>query len=157
MTVHAEFEHDVQAIYNALTTPEFLVDRSLALSELCAECEVEKSKECTTISMVREVGRALPGVLSKLFDPVHVMDMTEKWQPDGEGWKGDWTMTVRGQSVTILGSFELAPTSTGCRYSVSHKARAKIPFVGSQVEKFILSQTVKGAHDELDFLKEYLG
>jgi hypothetical protein len=157
MTVHAEYEHNVQAVYKALTTPEFLVDRSLALGELCAECEVEESKKGVTISMVREVGRVLPGILSKLFDPVHVMDMTETWQADGEGWRGDWTMAVRGQAVTILGSFELAPTSTGCRYSVSHKARAKIPFVGSQVEKFILGQTIRGANDELEFLREYLG
>ena len=157
MTVHAEYEHNVQAVYKALTTPEFLVDRSLALGELCAECDVEESKEGTTISMVREVGRNLPGVLSKLFDPVHVMDMTEKWQQDGKGWRGDWTMTVRGQAVTILGSSELVPTSSGCRYSVSHQVRAKIPFVGSQVEKFILGQTIKGANDELAYLGDYLG
>ena len=157
MTVHADFEHDVQAVYNALTTPEFLVDRSLALGELCAECDVEKNAGRTTINSVREVRRVLPGILAKLFDPVHVMDMTEKWQPDGKGWRGDWTMTVRGQAVTILGSFELMPTSTGCRYSVSHQARAKIPFVGSQVQKFILGQTVKGANDELVYLRDYLG
>ena len=40
MTVHAEFEHDVQAVHDALTAPEYLVDRSLALGELCAECDV---------------------------------------------------------------------------------------------------------------------
>ena len=157
MTVHAEFEHNVQAVYDALTTPEFLVDRSLALRELSAECEVEKGEECTTITMVREVRRDLPGILAKLFDPVQVMDMTEKWRPDGDGWRGNWTLTVRGQAVTILGSFELAPTSTGCRYSVSHQARAKIPFVGNQVEKYILGQTVKGANDELEYLRDYLG
>jgi len=156
MTVHAEFEHDVQAVHKALTTPEFLVERSLALGEVCTECDVVENKEYTTINAVREVRRTLPGVLAKLFDPVNVMDMTEEWQPDGEGWRGDWTMTVRGQAVTILGSFELTPTSDGCRYSVSHKARAKIPFVGSQVERYILGQTVKGAYDELGFLSDYL-
>ena len=157
MTVHAEFEHDVQAVHDALTAPQFLVDRSQALGELCAECDVEDNEEFTTISMVREVGRALPGVLARLFDPVHVMDMTEKWQPDGEGWRGNWTMAVRGQPVTILGSFELVPTNGGCRYSVSHQARAKISFVGSQVQKFILGQTIKGANDELEYLRDYLG
>ena len=157
MTVHAEFEHDVRAVYEALTNPEFLVDRSLALRELSAECEVEEGEECTTINMVREVRRDLPGILARVFDPVHVMDMTEKWRSDGEGWRGNWTLTVRGQAVTILGSFELVPTSSGCRYSVSHQAKANIPFVGSQVKKFILGQTVKGANDELEYLRDYLG
>jgi hypothetical protein len=155
-TVHAEFEHDVQTVYDALTTPEFLVDRSLALNELCTECGIEKNEGCTTIIMVREVRRALPGVLARLFDPVNVMDMTEKWEEDGEGWRGEWTMTVRGQTVTILGSFELVPTDNGCRYSVSHRAGAKIPFVGGQVEKYILGQTIKGANDELGYLRDYL-
>ena len=157
MTVNYEFEHDVQTVYDALTNPEYLVDRSLALDELSAECEVEESDACTTINMVREVRRALPGILAKLFDPVHVMDMTEKWEPDGEGWRGDWILKIRGQAVTILGNFELVHISRGCRYSVSHRARAKIPFVGDQVEKFILGQTVKGAHDELGYLRDYLG
>jgi len=156
MTVHAELEHDVQAVYAALTTPEFLVDRSLALGEVCAECAVEEHEGSTTISMVREVRRVLPGVLGKLFDPVNVMDMTEKWQPDGEGWCGEWTIKIRGQAVTILGRFKLVPICGGCRYSVSHRARAKIAFVGSQVEKYILGQTVKGANDELGYLGDYL-
>jgi hypothetical protein len=157
MTVQAEFEYPVQIVHEALTAPGFLVDRSLALGEVCAECDVEESEGHTTINMVREVRRSLPGVLAKLFDPVSVMDMTEKWQPDGKGWRGDWTMKIRGQEVTILGSFELAPTSDGCRYSVSHQARAKIPFVGNQVERYILGQTVKGANDELGYLRDYLG
>ena len=59
--------------------------------------------------------------------------------------------------MTILGSFELVPTNGGCRYSVSHQASAKISFVGSQVQKFILGQTIKGANDELEYLREYLG
>ena len=85
------------------------------------------------------------------------MDMTEEWQANGDGWSGDWSMAVRGQPVTILGHFELTPTSDGCRYSVSHRARAKVALIGSQVEKFILGQTIRGAEDELEYLRGYLG
>ena len=41
-------------------------------------------------------------ILAALFDPVNVMDMTETWQADGDGWRGEWIMTVRGQPVIIL-------------------------------------------------------
>lgn len=157
MTVSSDFNHNVQAVFKALTDPKYLVDRSLALGELCADCEVSEDEKRATITMVREVRRELPGVLAKLFDPVNVMDMTEEWQANADGWSGNWTMTVRGQPVTIQGRFELAPTSDGCRYSVSHRARAKVPMIGEQVKKFILGQTTRGAEDELEYLRNYLG
>jgi CubicO group peptidase (beta-lactamase class C family) len=74
----------VQTVYDALTTPAFLVDRNLALGEISAECEVEEGEEHASITMVREVRRDLPAVLARIFDPVHIMDMTEEWQADEE-------------------------------------------------------------------------
>jgi len=156
VAVQKEYEHEVQVVYEALTDPQFLVDRNLALGELSAECEVETDAQSATITAEREVRRELPGVLARFFDPVNVMDMSEHWQADGDGWRGEWTMTVRGQPVTILGRFELTPSQNGCRYRVSHQARAKIPLVGGQVEKFILGQTAQGATDELEYLGDYL-
>lgn len=157
MTVSYEFDHDVQTVYEALTEPQFLVDRCLALGELSAECEVEEDEGGTVVKLVREVSRDLPRVLAKLFDAVQVTDMVEQWQPDGEGWRGTWELDVRGQPVTVAASFQLEPTSTGSRYTVSHSARAKIPLVGKQVEKYILGQTASGATDELAYLRDYLG
>ena len=156
MTVHFEFDQDAQTVFDALTDPQYLVDRNLALGELSAEAEMEEDEECTTLNVVREVRRELPSFLAKLFDPVQVMDMTEVWHPYQEGWRGEWKMDVRKQPVTILASFELVPTETGWRYSVAHRARAKIPLVGNKVEKYILGQTSQGARDELEYLRSYL-
>jgi hypothetical protein len=157
MSVSYEFDHDVQTIYETLTEPQFLVDRCLALGELSAECEVEEDEETTVVKLVREVSRDLPRVLAKLFDAVQVTDMVETWQPDGEGWRGTWELDVRGQPVTVAARFQLEPTSTGSRYTVSHSVKAKIPLVGKQVEKYILGQTASGATDELAYLRDYLG
>lgn len=156
MSVNFEFDHDVQTVYETLTEPQFLVDRCLALGELSAECEVEDDEQGTVVKLVREVSRDLPRVLAKLFDAVQVTDMVEQWQPDGDGWKGTWELDVRGQPVTVAASFTLEPTNAGSRYSVSHTARAKIPLVGKQVEKYILGQTSSGATDELAYLKDFL-
>jgi len=156
MAVSFEFEHDVDTVYETLTEPQFLVDRCLALGEISAECDVEEDDDYTTVSLVREVSRDLPRVLAKLFDAVQVTDMTERWQAAGDGWRGEWTLEVRGQPVTVSANFELAPTASGCRYTVSHRAKAKIPLVGKQVEKYILGQTADGATDELEYLRDYL-
>jgi hypothetical protein len=157
MTIHTDFEHDAKAVFKAMTDPEFLVDRNLALGEISAEYDVTEKKKGTTLTAVREVRRVLPGVLAKLFDPVSIMDMTENWEPEGDGWVGEWTLNVREQPVTVTGAFELSPTESGCTYSVSHKVRAKVPFVSGQVQKYVMSQTAKGATDELEYLRKYLG
>lgn len=82
--------------------------------------------------------------------------MTEHWHSDGEGWRGNWTIEVRGQPVTISATFELVPTRQGSRYTVAHSVKAKIPLVGKQVERYVLGQTAGGASDELKYASTYL-
>jgi len=154
MAVTHDFDCEPSRIYELLTDPQFLVDRCLEMGELSAECEVFEEDGQTTIELAREVQRDLPKVLAKMFDPVQMMDMTERWEEDGDGYSGNWTMLVRKQPVTISATFTLVPTGAGCRYSVTHSAKAKIPLVGKQVEKFILGQTADGARDELNYLAQ---
>jgi len=156
MAVDFEFEYDTQTVYQALTDPDFLVDRCLALGELSAECDAAENNGGVTLTLVREISRDLPKLLAKVFDTVQVTEMRENWLPRGEGWRGDWSMKVQGQPVTIFADFELLPTPKGCRYRVSHRARAAIPLVGGKIEKFILDQTSGGANDELTYLRDYL-
>jgi hypothetical protein len=156
MTVKFEFEHDVQTVYATLTDPDFLVDRCLALGELSAECDVEENDDETMVNLVREIQRDLPTVLARVFGSVQVTEMRERWVPCEGGWRGAWKLSVHDQPVTVFGDFELLATPRGCRYSVSHRARAAIPLLGKQVEKFILGQTSGGANDELAYLRDYL-
>ncbi len=157
MTVKFDLDQDVQTVYETLTDPDFLVDRCLALGELSAECDVEEGEGETVVNLVREIKRDLPSMLAKVFGAVQVTEMQERWTPCAGGWRGRWTMTVRGQPVTISADFELRETPGGCRYSVSHKAKAAIPLLGGKVEKYILQQTSGGATDELNYLRDYLG
>ena len=156
MTVSAKFDHDAETVFKLLTDPDFLTERNLAIGEISAEYEKEEDGEEITLIAVRKVRRALPGVLAKVFDPVNIMDMTETWYADGDGWSGDWSLEVRGQPVTVTGHFELVPSGSGCHYSVSHKAKAKIPLLGGKIEKYILGQTSDGATDELEYLRKHL-
>lgn len=157
MAVRFDFDCDVKAVYETLTDPQFLVDRCIALGEISAEGDVEESEEGVTINLVREIRRDLPRVLAKVFDPVQVTEMTETWEQDTDGWSGSWVLKVAGQPVTVFGDFELEPTASGCRYRVSHSARANIPLLGKSIEKYILGQTSSGANDELNYLRDHLG
>lgn len=158
MSMHYEFDHDAESVFDLLTDPQFLVDRCLSLGELEADCEVEEQEDVTVVKLTRKLRRDLPRFLAKIMDPVQTMKMTEQWQPDGEGgWSGEYTFTVEGQPVTIGATFQLYPTDAGSCYSIEHRVKAKIPLIGGKVEKYIQGQAEEGCADELDYVKEQLG
>lgn len=157
MSLSFEFDQDVDTVYNLLTDPDFLVERSTALGESNAECEVEEYDDETVVKMTREVTRDLPSVLAKMFNPSQTMNMVETWRRDGDDWEGEYTIDIVGQPVTMTAKFSLKAKGSGSVYQIKHGCKAKIPLVGGKVEKFILSQAVDGSKDELDYAKEHLG
>lgn len=157
MSMHYEFDHDAQSVFDLLTDPQFLVDRCLELGELEASCEVEEQDGATVIRLSRKLERDLPRFLAKMFDPVQTVQMTETWQSDGDdGYTGDYTFVIEGQPVSIGATFKLYPTDDGCCYVINHRVKAKVPVVGKQIEKFIHGQAKEGCVEELDYAQQCL-
>jgi len=156
MAVTCKFSKSVDEVWAVLCDPDFRVDRSIALGELSAECDIEEDGDTVKIHMVREVVRELPSVLAKIFNPKQTLEFVETWQSVKNGWEGNMEIEIKNQPVQLGASISLLATADGCEYSVSHRCKAKIPLVGGKVEKFILSQTDSGALDELSYLKKAL-
>ncbi len=157
MSMHYEYAQDAQSVFELLTDPDFLVSRCLALGELEASCEVDVNGDATVINLDRTVERDLPRVLARVFDPVQTIRMRETWQADGpDAFKGEYTFEVVGQPVTVKATFELYPTDDGCCYVIEHKAKAKVPLIGGQVEKFIHSQVADGCLAEMEYVEQHL-
>ncbi|HEY9035975.1 MAG TPA: DUF2505 domain-containing protein [Pseudomonadales bacterium] len=157
MSSRFEFSHDAETVYSLLTDPQFLVDRSLALGELSADCEVEEDDDSATVTMTREVKRDLPAFLAKLFNPIQTMSMTEEWQRKDDGFSGHYRIEVHGQPVTIDAQFGLKPGKKGCIYTIEFSCKARIPLVGRKVEQFIAEQAKEGVSKEMAYLKKQLG
>lgn len=157
MSSRFEFTQDPETVYLLLTDPQFLVDRSLALGELSADCEVEEDDDSATVTMTREVKRDLPSFLAKLFNPVQTMNMTEEWQRDGDGFTGHYRIEVQGQPVTMEADFSLKPGKKGSVYTLDFSCKARIPIVGKKVEQFIAEQAKEGLAREMDHTKKHLG
>lgn len=156
MSLRFHFDHDARSVLALLTDPDFLVERSTALGELSADCEVEGDEDETIVRMTREVRRELPSGLAKMFNPVQVMQMTETWYRDGDGWSGHYTVTVEGQPVRLSADFSLHDDDAGSLYVIDHRCRAGIPVVGRRIEAFVLKQAVAGTRDELEFTRRTL-
>ena len=148
--------YDIDSTFEMLCDPDFLVERSIALGELSADAEVEEDGSKIIISMRREVTRDLPKFLAKLFNPQQVLHLTETWQQIGDNYVGKSEFTVEGQPVKVATDMTLKPTSGGCEFDISYKAKAEIPLVGGKVEKFIISNCEEGTKKEIDFLIEKL-
>ncbi|WP_269619324.1 DUF2505 domain-containing protein [Zhongshania sp. BJYM1] len=153
MSVTCKFNKNIEEVWAVLCDPDFRVERSVALGELSAECDIEEDGSTVKVHMVREVVRELPSVLAKIFNPKQTLEFVENWRSCASGWIGEMFIEVKGQPVTLSAKISLLATGEGCEYSVSHRCKAKIPLVGGKVEKFVLSQTDSGAQDELNYLK----
>ncbi|CAA0087196.1 Uncharacterised protein [Zhongshania aliphaticivorans] len=156
MAVACKYKNNIDEVWAILCDPDFRVERSLALGELSAECEVEEDGDEVCIRMVREVTRELPSVLAKIFNPKQTLEFVERWRACDKGWEGELAISIKSQPVELSAKVSLLEVAGGCEYSVSHRCKAKIPLVGGKVEKFVLSQTDAGAKDELDYLKKKL-
>lgn len=158
MGLKYQFAHNIDTVFELLTDPDFLVERSISIGELSADCEIEEDGEKTTIKMNREVERDdLPKFLAKLFNPVQTLKFTEEWQSNGNNKAGKYSIDVVGQPVTIMAKLKLSETDEGCEYSIEHSAKASIPLIGGKIEKFIIGQTADGVEQEINYLREKLG
>jgi len=153
MSLEYPVSHPIDTVFDLLTDPDFLVERSIGIGELEADCEIEEDDAGKVyVSMTRKVVRDLPAFLAKIFDPKQVLSMQETWQQIGESWVGKGEYTVEGQPVNIKTDITLKPTADGCVYSIQYNAKAKIPMIGGKVEKFIKGNCEEGTRQEMDFL-----
>ncbi len=156
MTIRFSFDHNIDTVLEKLVDPDFRVERSLALGEFSADCEIEGDDENMSITMNRELERELPSVLAKVFNSRQTMDFEESWEKQGDEWFGRVKIQAQGQPVVITADYHLAPKGEGCEYTATHFCKAKVPLIGGKIEKFVLSMTDGDAERELQYLAESL-
>lgn len=158
MSIEYRFTASVEKVLDRLTDVDYLVDRSLALGELSAECTAEDENGQLVITMVREVERSLPSFLARLFDARQTIELVERWKKGkGRTFHGNYRMRVKGQPVTVNAEIRLkAEPGGGCTYMISHECKASIPLIGRRIESYMLTQIEEGACAELDHLARTL-
>jgi hypothetical protein len=155
----ADYKADTERVYSLLTDEQFLVDRCIGLGDLEAECDIEEQGDVTVIRLTRKLVRDLPVLLSKLFNPEQTLKLREEWREDedSEGSRvGKFVIEVRNQPITIFADFRLDPTVEGCRYTIKHKVKSRIPLVGSRVNKYVLRQIEAGCKKQMEYLRNHL-
>lgn len=149
--VKHEYTQDVDTIFKEMGSADYLENRAYWVREVDPEVKVEGDPP--TITLQRWVIRDYPKFLKKLFPAKQGMGQVEKWQKDGDNWKGSYVIDVQGNPVEVTGEFTLKKTAKGCEFSIIHGVTAKIPLLGRKIEAYILKETQMGCGDELDYLE----
>ncbi len=157
MPIEYEIDHPAERVYELLTDKQFLAERVEAVGEDPATVKVSKKGKKVSIELQRAARRDLPKVAAKLVGDVQRFTMTESWQPDGDGWSGNYLIKFDGVPGSVAADFELYPTDEGCVYSITHKPKVTVPVVGKTLEKILVSQVEDGCDAEIDYLVEVLG
>ena len=157
MAIEYELEHPVERVYGLLTDKKFLAERLEAVGEDPAVIKISKKGKKVEIQLERAARRDLPKVAAKLIGSVQKFTMKEAWQPDGEGWSGNYLIEFVGVPGSVAADFELYPTDDGCIYSITHNPSVNMPIVGKTLEKILVSQVEEGCDAEIDYLAEVLG
>jgi len=153
MGIEYHFKASADRVFDLLTNADFLVQRSLALGELRADCTIEDDDEHIVITLTREVERGVPAFLSPLFQSRQTLEIVERWTVRGTTRLGHSVLVLRGQSVSVESELKLRPEPLGsCTYTVNHTVHAPIPLIGRRVESYFLGQTEATARAELDHL-----
>ena len=157
MAIEYDLEHPVQRVFGLLTNKKFLAERLEAVGEDPPVISMSKKGGKVEIQLNRAARRDLPKVAAKLVGSVQKFSMKESWQPDGDGWSGNYLIEFEGVPGSIAADFELYPTDDGCVYSITHKPSVNLPLVGKTLEKILVSQVENGCDAEIDYLVEVLG
>ncbi|MEM1091630.1 MAG: DUF2505 domain-containing protein [Pseudomonadota bacterium] len=157
MSVKMQFDASLDAVFEYLADPDFLVERAMGVGDVEASYEVEEDDETVTVIAERITRTELPGFLAKLFKPEQEITITETWTGDSDLMKGDYEMVIHGQPARVSASITLkADGDEACSYSITHKAKVDIPLIGAKAAKFLLGETERVAALELEYLAEQL-
>ncbi len=157
MSVKLTFKASLDAVFEHLADPDFLVDRAMAVGDVEASYEVEEDGDLVTVIAQRTTRTELPGFLAKMFKPEQDITITERWYGDSQRMEADYEMEIHGQPARVTAKIVLAATGKKtCSYTVSHKAKVDLPLVGGKAGKFLLAETEKVALAELQYLADQL-
>lgn len=83
---------------------------------------------------------ALPSMVAPMIGGDPQTRRTETWQQDGDSYRAELAVTVKGAPASLKGTMTLTPTDTGSTLTVDAFANVPIPMFGAKIEEVIVEQ-----------------
>ncbi len=154
MSIEYEIDCDPETVFNQLTDAGFLTERLEALGEDPPSVKVTRKGGKVEIALQRVKRLKLPAIAAKIVGDEQRFSMRESWEPDDDGWRGQYRLDVEGAPATIEAEMALYPEGDGCIYRIQHTPRVRVPVVGRKLESILMKETLTGCDAEIDYLVE---
>jgi hypothetical protein len=151
-----EFPYSIDTVFHELTDRNRLMKRYETLGEEVISFHSERIGLEIILNVDRRIHREVPKMLRHVINSEQVTKMSEKWWPADSDWRGEHHIEVFSQPVAIDATFELIPTSSGCKYVIEQHSTVSIPLVGRKVENVLEKQLSKGFLELCDCVNGFL-
>lgn len=101
--------------------------------------------------------QVLPGLVKKVIRGDLTITRKDSWGPlEGDRARGTLDGGATGLPTKVRGTFELAPSGSGSKLTLTGTAEVKVPLVGGKIEKMVVDMIGKMVHTESKQAREYL-
>jgi hypothetical protein len=142
LSIHHEFSAPPAAVYALLTDREFLEGRLEATggtdpAVVSLDTATDTAKVVTRQSIPSSV---LPSVVASMISGDPVTERTENWRADGDGYRADFGVVIKGAPASLKGTMSLTASGTGSTLKVDGEAHVPIPLFGGKIEAIVAEQ-----------------
>jgi hypothetical protein len=94
-----------------------------------------------------------PAAIKRLVPSVNEVSHTEDWAADGDGYRADIAIDIRGVPVRISGTKSLQPEKGGCSVEWTFDVTSGIPLLGGLIASFAGTEVEQKLEKEFKVLK----
>ena len=156
---HVDLAAIPEAVFGILTDPVLLVARYAASgSDGVQVLDHRADGDAVTIVYRRTESASLPAPIARLVRGAAQVTQTDRWLPaevDGRR-TADWTVATKGVAVDIAGTIEVVAHDGGSRLTEGGTVTARVPLVGSLIERLAVEQSGQKLRREWSWLAAQL-
>ena len=142
LAVTHQFAAPPAAVYALLTDRTFLEKRLRDTGGLDpAVVDLSVADGTATIVTRQSIpASVLPPMVSAVLSGDPVTERTEHWTADGNGYRADLAVVIKGAPANLSGTMTLLPAGAGSALSVAAEAVVPIPLFGAKIESMVVEQ-----------------
>ncbi|MEI6623471.1 MAG: DUF2505 domain-containing protein [Actinomycetes bacterium] len=151
------YQADVSTAYAMLTDPAYSRFKNEKTGGSNVEVSTSDNGDGITIVAKRDLPADVPSYARSLVGKTITTTETDAWgatQPDGSRQA---TMTIAfSVPAKVTGTFDLVPTETGSKVTITIEAKANVPFIAGKLEGVLVEQFVRAVEAEEPIGQQWL-
>lgn len=145
LTVTQQYDAPAWEVFALFNDPDFIAGRLEDSGAPDAEViGVDSTADGVKIVTRQSIpASVLPSMVASMLQGDPATERTEDWHVDGDGYKAQFSVIVKGAPASIKGTMTLTPAGESSTLLVKGEAAVPIPLIGAKIEAVIAEQISK--------------